>query len=203
MAAGGRTRVFTVLLASVFVCACAGAAFAHKIHVFATADGTEISGSVYFSGGGAAADLAVEVFGPEGAPLGRVTTDGDGEFTWTAGFRGDHTFSVQTPDGHGASYTVSAAELSDSLPSAAGGRSQSVEAAPVQKPASAAAATDGDLAARIELLGKQVTEMRKQLDRFQERKNLQDIVGGVGYIIGIAGVAFYLSARREARGKRG
>jgi len=203
METGGRRRGFSIFLASVLVCAWAGAAFAHKIHVFATADGAEISGSVYFSGGGEAAGVAVEVLGPEGAPLGRVTTDGDGEFTWRAAFRADHTFSAETPDGHGASYTVSAAELPDSLPPFAGGSSVSVEAAPVQEAASAAAASDGDLAARIELLGKQVREMRRQLDRFQERRSLQDILGGVGYIIGVAGVAFYLAARRESRGKRG
>lgn len=204
MRARSETRVLAVLLGMSFLCALPGVAFAHKIHIFATADGVEISGSVYSSGGAVAAGLVVGVFGPDGTSLGEATTDEDGEFSYTATLRADHTMRIETPDGHGASYTLSAAELPESLPaSGADAPSESEGAPPVKAAAPPSIGGDeGDLAARVDLLRMQVIEMRKQLDRFQEKKNFQDILGGVGYIIGIAGVAFYLMARGES-GRRG
>ena len=199
--------MLAVLVAGVAVCLLSPSAHAHKIHVFTVADGAEIRGTVYFSGGGKAEGIEVTAFDADGTILGSAITDENGEFSFTATAKADHVFKVETPDGHAASCTVSAAELPDTLPS-------SDEAAGPETAASAAAgqghrapaeadSSPAPLASQVELLRKQVTALRRQLDDFQERRSFQDILGGIGYIIGIAGVAFYVMARRERARRSG
>lgn len=49
-------------------------------------------------------------------------------------------------------------------------------------------------------LAQQVAAMRRQLHDLEDRRSLQDIIGAVGYIFGLAGVAFYVLGRRRTRG---
>jgi len=49
-------------------------------------------------------------------------------------------------------------------------------------------------------VSRQIAPLRRELHELKERERLQDILGGVGYLIGIAGIAFYfLGARRNAQ----
>ena len=48
-------------------------------------------------------------------------------------------------------------------------------------------------------LAEEVAAMRRQLHAIEDRRSLQDIIGAVGYIFGLAGVAFYILGRRRAR----
>ena len=48
---------------------------------------------------------------------------------------------------------------------------------------------------------RQVRPLRKELTAYREKKNLQDILGGIGYICGIFGLAFFYYARRSRREK--
>ena len=51
---------------------------AHKLKVFATAEGTRIQGSAYFAGGGGAAGARVEVRDAQGAVLATLPLDAQG-----------------------------------------------------------------------------------------------------------------------------
>ena len=44
----------------------------------------------------------------------------------------------------------------------------------------------------------QVAAMRLQLHEFEHRRRLQDVIGALGYIFGLAGVAFYVLGRRKS-----
>jgi len=166
----------TGLALAAWLIVCGAPALAHKINVFAYAEGKMVAGRVYFSGGGKARGMEVKAFGPDGKLLGDVTTDADGAFTFEATAPCDHTFVVETADGHIARYTVRADELS------AGGEGA---------PGSSAAI-------------RQIALLRQELDRWEHTCRLRDVLGGIGYIFGIAGVAFYfLGRRRNASGQRG
>ena len=42
---------------------------------------------------------------------------------------------------------------------------------------------------------KQIEELRRQIFESDERLRFRDILGGIGFILGLAGVAFYMKAR--------
>ncbi len=166
-----------------------GAASAHKINFFATVDGTTIQGRADYGANSPARGLSVVAVDPAGEPLGETTTDDKGEFRLEARFLCDHRLTVSTVDGHGASCTVSAAELPKHLPPRAASAAHTHDEAP-----DPAASSDGS---ELQALRTQIVELRQQLDEHGRRTRMQDVLGAVGYILGIAGVACYFLAMRK------
>lgn len=200
-------------------------ALAHKVVVFATVEGETVHGEAYFRGGDPVRAAKVTVVGPDENVLGETKTDDEGRFTFPVRLRTNHTLIVDAGEGHRGEYTVPAEELAGELPtpdgtqSTAGKPPGSVESSAPLEPGGEAAprasreepvATpgDGDLRARIEAVGREVAALRKDLDRYKNELRLQDVLGGLGYILGIMGLVFYfLGVRRkekaQAKGNRG
>jgi len=163
---------------------------AHKLKAFATAEGADVSGYAYFSPGGRAQQATVTVTEPDGSLVARPAVEEDGSFRFTARHRVDQRIRVDGGDGHVATYTVTAAELPDTLP----GGGEAVSAA---APAAAPAETP-DLAAVIERsVARQIRPLREQLDAYQEKVWSHDVLGGLGVIFGLGGVAYGLAERRR------
>src|SRR5262249_15771576 len=100
-------------------------------------------------------------------------------------------------------YTVRAVALPENLPAAVGqafqsdknsvsqgGMRDAQKAMPVQEASQAGKPDLQELARKIDAVQRQVYESEKRL-RFRE------ILGGIGLSVGVAGVAFYLKARRR------
>jgi len=216
--AGLRKAIAAICAAVVtwaILMACSPAAEAHQLYVFAYAQGNTIHGEAYFRGRIPAKGLPVEVVGPNGEELGRTQTDQQGKFVFEAQRQCDHRLVVKTADGHQAEFVVAAAELAgagvredssenEPAPGAAPPQSRPSESsrpvadsAPSSRPAEPSPGL-GVLSARIEALQSQVGALRQQLDDHEKAVRLRDLVGGIGYILGLAGVAFYfLGARRK------
>lgn len=176
----------------------AAPALAHKLKVFAAADGAEVSGYAYFSGGDRAQGAALTVTGPDGTVLFTGATAADGTFRFTAARRVDHTLTVDGGDGHQAQATLPAADLPPGLP---GGEGNEASAAPA--PAAVftpAPAPSAEMQAMIEAaVARQVRPLREQLDAYQDQVRWHDVAGGIGTIIGLAGLAFGLTRGRGRR----
>jgi nickel transport protein len=155
-------------------------ALAHRMNLFALAEGPEIRGTVTFAGGGRGANLPVRIEGPDGSPLAEARTDAQGNFAFTATRRQDHRLSVDTEDGHGARFLVRAEELPASLPE--GPSAPSIPPPAVQ-----------DLEA---VVARQIAPLRMQIEAYEQRIRWHDVLGGIGYILGLAGIAFFLLGRR-------
>jgi len=191
----------------------ASPALAHKMKVFASAEGSQISGYAYFTGGGRVLDGRVVVTAPDGADLLETTTDEHGGFGFEARARVDHKITVDGGDGHQASYTIPATDLPETLatpaphPSAAGGSTPGTEAAfagvgadVLPRPAARCVTTASEAVLRDiveQSVARQLRPLREQLDAWQEHITLHDVLGGLGTIIGMAGLAFGLSQRRR------
>ncbi|SOD96460.1 hypothetical protein [Caenispirillum bisanense] len=188
-----------LLLALALVVAVSAPALAHKIKVFATAEGAVVSGLVYFPGGGKAVGAPVQVLGPDGVEIGRVTTDDAGAFTFEATRRIDHTFVADTGDGHRGTFVVKADQLPVSLPGGEDAAGAPSTAAPAAAPAAAAPVLDPaaleDAVARA--VAREVNPLRLQIEAYEERIRLHDILGGLGWIAGITGLAFWLLGRKK------
>jgi len=177
----------------------ASPASAHKLHVFALANGTTIEGDVYAAGNEPIRNAAVTVLGPHGEKLGETTTDEAGKFRFVARQRIEHTFVVDTDDGHSAKYKVAAEELPTSL--AAGTTEKEKPLGATTRPASDLLPSGGhalpagvDMAAlkqELEAVRTQLVQLRKEIDAYEQKVRLHDIFGGIGVILGLMGTSFY------------
>ncbi len=52
-----------------------------------------------------------------------------------------------------------------------------------------------------EAVASQVRPLREQLNDYQDQVRFRDIVGGIGYIFGLAGITLWLRAARRPRGR--
>lgn len=175
-------------------------ACAHKLKIFATAEGKTISGYAYLSGGDRPRHVTIHVQGPKGEKLGEVTTNEKGEFTYEAKCKCDHVLVLEMADGHGARFTVRASELPDDLPAPSGAPAApkpAVEKAPVnEKPAVSLSGREiEDVVEKA--VSKQIRPLREQIEGYEERVRWHDVLGGIGYIIGIAGIVFYFLGIRK------
>jgi nickel transport protein len=48
-----------------------------------------------------------------------------------------------------------------------------------------------------EAVKQEVRPLRREIAAYQETHDIQSILGGLGYILGLVGVVFYLMARRR------
>ncbi len=194
------TRGALVLALAVLLLALAAPrpAEAHRLKVFATVEDGRVSGYGFFVGGGRPAGARVVARDGTGRVLFEGTTDGDGAFAFRPeGVAGDLTITLTVGDGHGASTTIAAARL---------GAAPAPAPAPAPQPAGedpGEAAAPADPEALRALIEESVAaavsrEMRPLLEAYAEaeaRVRFNDVVGGVGMIVGLAGVALWARSR--------
>lgn len=179
-------------------------ALAHKLQVHAFAEGRSISGSTYYAGGGAVSAARIELRDPSGALLAELTPDEDGRFTYEARAAVEHRILAVTPDGHRAEWIVASSELVfDEVGLGQGSQTIDTRLAVPQDSGTrgdqtpvAASTLDPALEAAIErALARQIRPLREQLIATEERIRLHDILGGLGYIIGLTGLALWWRSR--------
>jgi nickel transport protein len=185
----------------------ANPAFAHKLKVFALVDGDHIAGSVYFVGGARATGAAVTVTDPNGTELARLAPDAEGAFRFRPTQRIDHMIIADTSDGHVARWTIradtlpaglgAAAPTPDPEPSAAAVAPR--EAEPVQSMTKAPVSDEALGAAIEQAVARQLRPLRQQLEAHDSRVRLQDVLGGIGYIAGLAGLGLWWYGARRRR----
>lgn len=172
-------------------------AMAHKIKVFATAEGTVISGYAYLTGGTRVKDALVRVKAADDTLLGETTVDSTGTFRFEAKQPIDHRIIVDAGGGHVAEFTVKASELTGMDTAGTASIAAAADNATSEEPSSVSLSTATLQTLVDKAVARQLRPLREQLDAYQAETRWQDILGGIGYILGIAGIAFYLLARRQ------
>ena len=165
----------------------AAPAQAHKLKLFVTTEGAEMVGNAYFSGGDKAQNITGEIHAPDGTLSGKFTTGADGSFRATATRHMDHIVTVDSGDGHSATTTIPAGDLPGALP-----------AGPVRSTPPETTTAPVELDAVEAAVARQIRPLRQQLDTYEDKLRLHDILGGVGTIFGLFGVLAWVSARRRS-----
>lgn len=175
-------------------------ALAHKVIAGVFPSGTAIEGEIGFSNGDMATEQEVIVTGPDGTELGRTTTDGDGFFLYTPRAAIAHHFHADLGGGHVADVVMSAKDVAKIM-------GVSPESAAVSTPAAApssgpqadtsAPLSESDRARIAEMIRDEIRPLRREMAATREHHDLQSILGGIGYILGLFGLGFYLAARRR------
>jgi nickel transport protein len=175
----------------------AGPALGHSLRVFAFADGDRIAGSAYFAGGGAASGARIRVLDDKGGLLAELEPDAEGGFSYQALAPVDHVVVAETGDGHRAEWRVGAAELAPGFP-VPQVVPLTAEASPA--PCTAEAGPVPEQVAAIErAVARQMRPLREELAAARGRAGLRDVLGGIGYILGLAGLLAWWRCRRGGR----
>ncbi len=195
----------TVALAVVLFLFCADAALAHRVNIFAWLEGNSVAVECSFRRKAPVKGGVITVFDDTGAELLRGTTDVDGRFSFPVPqvVRKGHGLRIRinAGEGHQNEWRMDAAEFAGLAPVAA--------AAPTVAETPAPARTDAQEEQRLSLtreeltaiidgaLERQLAPLRRELAaRSEEGPRLQDVVGGLGWIMGLVGMGLYFARRR-------
>ena len=203
-----KKTVAALFLAMVLVAAASVSAGAHKIVAGAYAAGDHIEGEISFSDGTMAKNVLVEVLTEDGKKLGETRTGDDGTFVFTPTQPVVHIFHADLGGGHVANVRLGVDELPAGLKApggtakADGGAGQpvasattAVAAAPRTADASALSPAQRGIVA--ETVRNEIRPLRREIIAMKEKNDLQSILGGIGYIVGLFGLLFFLAARRQ------
>ena len=191
-------------------------ALAHKLKVFAQTEGDWIRGRAYFVGGAGAGGARVEVQDSEGRVLAELTPADDGSFAYRALAPVEHRLVARTGDGHRTQWTIAGETLRGALapptnpnppdpsdisePSSARPQPLADTLAPqfpLDHDSVAPQAFDPALIGSIEqALARQTHPLAERLNALEERVRFQDVLGGIGYILGLTGLALWWRCRR-------
>jgi nickel transport protein len=182
----------------------ANPALAHRLKVFAAAVGPEINGQAYFVGGGGAAGAQIRIEDSGGRELATLAADEQGRFRFTATVRLDHRIVADAGDGHSARFVVPARDLPPSLPAPAGEGAAAIgEPPPAANAPPAIVLPTSQLRDLVgEAVAQQILPLRQQIMAYEDRVRLHDVLGGIGVIVGVAGLALWSKARRLDRSRR-
>lgn len=193
------------------VCLVAAPASAHRISVFAWVEGETVFLESKFAGGKKVQGGQIVVVDPEGHELLRGVTDERGEFSFKVPQRTDLKIILTAGQGHRAEWTIPAAEIepgaAEPLTQSNAGKGAS-STMPAAQPSSAApaeaikaipAADLKQLEILIEsILDKKLKPITKMLaDAHDRGPSVRDILGGIGYILGLVGIAAYFHSRKK------
>lgn len=200
-------------------------ALAHRVNIFAWPDGDKILVECGFNRSSPVRGGVVTVYdATDGAELLRGRTDAQGHFAFAVpdAVRRGHglRIEVNAGEGHVNAWTMEASEIAGAEAQSAGPGEASGEAhAPAAAPAAASPASAGGTAGAAQALpaaaGQPVTAaearaivtealntglapLRRELAALSAPgPTLRDIIGGLGWLMGLAGIACYVLARRR------
>lgn len=164
---------------------------AHKVNLFAYAEDNQVVVEGFFSDGKVADKAQIHVFSPDGERLVEGQADDDGVFVFDIPEVTDLRISLYAGMGHRAEFTLPANELSAAMTTTDGA---------TRSPATGNAAASIDSEAMETMVRQAVNEaltpLVRNLAELNQQRTVSDIIGGVGFIVGIIGVFFYLKARK-------
>lgn len=194
-----------------------GPAWAHKVTIFAWVEGDTVHTQSKFSGGKPAKNSTVVVYDDEGNQLLEGKTDDKGAFSFQVPQKTALTVALKASMGHLAEWKISAEEIAGEPPDVgSGAESRPSEAVSVlsDRPLPEGQ-RGGDRTVIVAGPGLSREEAKALMDEALDKKlapifrilaesvdrgpTMGDIVGGLGYIVGLMGVALY--ATNRGRGK--
>ncbi|RLB43719.1 MAG: hypothetical protein DRH12_02165 [Deltaproteobacteria bacterium] len=205
MAASFRKACFGLSFLILWVFSFPTPAFCHRINVFCWVEGSHVRCQAKFTPGGPVKRGKIAVYSQQTRDkLLTVETDDKGEASFEIPRKAienhwDLKVICNAEMGHKNYWIVRASELLGT---------ESQEPLPEQSPAASEPLTQEtrisdrqleEVVSRV--LERELAPIKKDLAELkQNRITVQDVLGGLGYILGLVGIAFYLSGKKEKRG---
>ncbi len=162
-------------------------ALAHRVTIFAWVEGDTVYTQSKFSSGRKAKGAQVLVFDSDGSRLLEGKTDDNGEFSFKIPKKTALRILLKASMGHMAEWTIPAEDIA--------------EAADINElPVSAAVSLNQQEIKKLidESLDKKLAPIINMLvDSRDQGPKITEVIGGIGYIFGLVGVALYFANRRK------
>lgn len=155
-----------------------GNADAHGLYLSVRVEGTSIVGRAYYEGELPAKKAIVRVETMEGEPVVEMLTDESGRFRRPMPYRADYNVIVETADLHEARAILKESDFPEEM--------QSLKVDPTYKRMAEQTIQEQFASA------KDIDQMREQLDRIETAIRLRDVLGGVGIIIGVLAIVYFM-----------
>lgn len=209
----GHWRMAFLLCAALWLLFFLAPAWAHKVMIFAWVEGDTVYTQSKFSGGKRAKNATVVVYDKKGNQLLAGKTDEQGEFSFKVPERTDLKIALKASMGHVAEWTIPAKEVTPVFDEVEGshpevGLGVSTQEAMLltqtktgkEPPGPAAVGLSPQEAKALieDALDRKLAPIVKMLaDQVGRGPSVSEVLGGIGYIIGLAGVALYFLSRRK------
>jgi len=172
---------------------------AHKINMFAFAEGDDVFVEGYFTDGKKPKNSPVLVYDAEGNVIVEGQTDAEGTFQFALPDSGPIRITLNAGQGHLAEYELSAAELG--LGDNKGGTNATSSAVTATRATGGTPLAGPQQQAEMEALvrkavGQALRPVMRSLSELKEQRGFSDIIGGIGIIMGIGGLYLYVKARK-------
>lgn len=171
-------------------------ALAHKVSVYVYVENGQIKGEGYFAGGDKARGCNIEVLDASGGAVAKAVTDQRGEFSLPLPEAAPPLkIILRAGQGHQGDYTLTAADLGAPAGDAA------VTSAPPPPPPATAGIFSAELEqALAKALDQRLAPLTVQVAKLASGRGstLQDVIGGIGYILGLMGIVAYVKSRQDA-----
>lgn len=193
--------ILTLLFAFLGTLLISSPALAHKVNVYAYAEGRKVHVRAYTQSA-PLKNAQILVCAPDSAKVLETKTDEKGECVFEALFRADLKIEVNAGEGHASNYTLKADELPADLPTYEEWKQMPQKKTSDIPPVSQPATIDTK---EIEQIVESVVEckiapIRKMLIEQQEaseRASFDRVIAGLGIIFGATGVIMYLRSLRR------
>ena len=220
-----KHTLYTAIIVLATFILCCSVAQAHKIRVFAYAGDGKITAEAAFSSGRPAKNSQVTVHNGNGDTLLTGTTNDKGIFRFTIPRQAKATgmdlkIVVDVGEGHRGSWLLNASDYggAQSADSAVGSSAKNSyngesnekssgegsSAAPPATPSANNPNCQGIEAAVETIITKELAPLKRMIAQQRvHQTSLQDIIGGLGYILGLAGILFYFKAKKHTSSNTG
>lgn len=172
-------------------------AWAHKVSVFGYVENGWLLGEGYFPGGGKAKASKVELLDQKGRVLATTKTDNNGAFKMELPkAKGPLKLVILAGMGHKGQYVLTTQDLGQGQ----AGEHQAPDALTSQSGAQGGQIDQAMLQAAIEkALDQQLAPLKAQIAKLQAERaiGVTDVLGGLGYILGLLGLAAYMKNRKQ------
>ena len=184
---------FTIIfLAAVILIWSHGPALAHKVTIFAWVEGDTVFTESKFSGGKKAINAPVVVFDKDAKKLLEGKTDNKGEFSFKIPKVTDLKIVLNAAMGHKAEWMIPESEIREAGPIV-----EKKSAAESSGPISAGLSKEEVQKIVEDSLDKKLRPIIRMMTESKDTKpSLSEIIGGIGYIFGLMGLALYFKKQK-------
>jgi len=202
-----NVRLLSLLcLVAALMLLAAGDALAHRVNVFAWVEGDMVFVECKYPDGTKVHEGVIRVLDSAGKELLSGKTNDKGEFSFKVPKQDDLTIVLEAGMGHRGDWPLSRQDLAPAGEAPKPGPAAAPQASPKNEAPSPAAAEfaagpaspppAGIDQAIEKALDKKLAPVMKMLAEMHEQKvRLTDVLGGIGYIIGLVGVAAYFKRK--------
>jgi len=168
---------------------------AHKVIIFAWIEGDTVFTESKFSDGKKAINSQVLVFDREGTQLLEGKTDNKGEFSFKIPKLTDLRIVLNAAMGHKAEWRIPESEINE-----AGGVSEKKRAGGSSQPIAVGLSKEEIKELIEDSLDRKLRPIVRMMNESQSKgPSVTEILGGIGYIFGLMGVAIYFKNRGKKR----